>query len=363
MPYGGYWIVLAESYYKEGDYQKCFDSICAYEDMGIGIYRYDYEYARVLPLAIESAKHVLSSDKFYTFAYKRVQEIRNNTETNNWALRYYAAIVLGELYRDTKNKEYLSQAYYLTLDIANNLVQKQLNMNNTYMAPILKANVKKDSSSEEKKQIEEYNMMLQEKRKVELAPAYEPLELVCNLLSIFADKLEISADERNKMNKILHPDGQSLFLITPIELKYNYSLKPADINPQIEFLGDQIVVPVQFVSEDVSIIVSSITESGIKHRISDWKISKVTRDSNAIESFKATFVSEDAKKHRWENKEMIEITIYPSAYIDTVYTMHMVAEYTKQEFLDYFKVWEGYRNYWYDYLGVWNNSIQFVPKD
>ena len=56
--FGGYWLALAESYYENGDYEKCLSAIKEYENLKIGIFRKDHDYAEILPLAIVSAQSV-----------------------------------------------------------------------------------------------------------------------------------------------------------------------------------------------------------------------------------------------------------------------------------------------------------------
>ncbi len=66
--YGGYWLLLAESYYDNGDYQKCLQSINSYEALDVRIFRKDYEYSRVLPLAINAAEQVYNSADYVSEA-------------------------------------------------------------------------------------------------------------------------------------------------------------------------------------------------------------------------------------------------------------------------------------------------------
>ena len=58
------------------------------------------------------------------------------------------------------------------------------------MTPIQEIVAPSDATEEEKKQIQDYNKMLKEGRKVELVPLYEPLILNCDLLFALADRLE-----------------------------------------------------------------------------------------------------------------------------------------------------------------------------
>lgn len=105
--YGGYWLILADSYYEDKDYDECLDAVDTYEKMDIRIFRNDYDLAQVLPHAIVAAKEVYSSSKYASYASEKAQEIIDNTEHNDWALRYFAAQTLVDVYDVTKDKDYL----------------------------------------------------------------------------------------------------------------------------------------------------------------------------------------------------------------------------------------------------------------
>ena len=62
--YGNYWLVLAENYYENGDYQKCLDCIDEYENLNLSIFRSDYELAQTLPLIIVAAGEILDGDAY-----------------------------------------------------------------------------------------------------------------------------------------------------------------------------------------------------------------------------------------------------------------------------------------------------------
>lgn len=361
--YGGYWITLAESYYLKGDYNNCLEAIQHYEEMNIDIFRYDFEYARVIPLAIDSAKRILPADQYETYAYQHVLQIFNNTKNSDWALRYYAALVLTELYGMTLKEVYLEEAYTKTLDIVNNLVDKQHSLNNAYLNPVVEEVIPPGTAKEQKKQIENYNTMLKEMRKVETAPIYEPLEITCSLLFSLADSLNVTEKERTKIDNILYSNGQRLFLTDSIEARFNNSFKYDDNDLGIVFGGDSIIVPVRIIGKGVSIIVDSRTPSGDSYHFYDWSIKEVKREGSGLESYNAIFNSSSIKQHQWVENEKITIKITPTSFSDANYTSSFVAMNAKNNFWDYFKVWDGYKNNWYDYIGVWNNSIRFVPND
>ena len=102
--YGGYWLIRAESYYKNEEYKKCLDDISTYEGIGTRIFRRDYEYAKVLPLAIASAKEVMKKADYAEYASAKAKAIIDNTDHDDWALRYFAAQTLVDIYAETKEE-------------------------------------------------------------------------------------------------------------------------------------------------------------------------------------------------------------------------------------------------------------------
>lgn len=369
--YGGYWLALAECYYKNGDYQKCLDAVTTYESLGTRIFRRDYDLARVLPLAIASAKEVQSMDVYAPYASSRVKTIINNTDHDDWALRYFAAQTLVDLYAETHNASYLQDAYKIVVDNVNYLVSEQHALNESYLAKIKskkeykKDQEYKDADKSEKKQIEAYYEMLEDTRKTELPPVYEPLKLNCDLLFAIADEISISATEKTKMDRILHPNGDRLFLTEAVDDQYwfNNSVEPIDAESmEIAFGGTVIIMPARYITSDASIVVS-VVEPGKTTPvvISDWTIDKVDRATEGdISTFEAAFSSKTAKKYSWVPNSTVTVQISPTSASDVSFEIEFKTEGTKNAWYDYLKVWEGHKNNWYEYAKVWENSVNFV---
>ncbi len=186
--YGGYWLTLATCYFNNGDYQKCIDAVNSYEALGTRIFRRDYEYAKVLPLAISAAEEICNVSKYVNIAEKYAQAILDNTGNNDWALRYFAAQAYVDLFGKTNKKTYLQKAFDIALDNVNHLIERQQILNSEYLAPVKEVEKPKDANKQEKKQIDEYNKMLKKQRETELPPVYEPLRLNCDLLFALVDK-------------------------------------------------------------------------------------------------------------------------------------------------------------------------------
>ncbi len=149
--YGGYWLLLAQSYYDNGDFSQCLDAIRTYEGMNTRIFRKDYELAKVLPSVISAAEAIYSGTEYADVAAHYTQMLLDNTDHNDWALRYYAAQVYIDLFAQTDDASHLKTAYDIILDNVNYLVGEQQSLNAAYLAPVQKTTVPKDATKGEKK--------------------------------------------------------------------------------------------------------------------------------------------------------------------------------------------------------------------
>ena len=362
--YGGYWLLLAQSYYDNGDYSKCLDAIRSYEGMNTRIFRKDYELAKALPSVISAAEKVYSGAEYADAAVRYVQMLLDNTDHNDWALRYYAAQVYGDLFAQTNNDSYLKNAYDIALDNVNYLVSEQQRLNAAYLAPVQKTAVPKDATKSEKKQIENANKTLEETRKTELPPVYEPLRLNCDLLFSLADILKVSESEQQKIDGILHPNGVPIFLTETLDEQYWFlhESKLDTANTEVEFGGTAIILPVACCTNDTEITVS-VQEANAEEPVvlTDWKVDSVNRETEGdISTYHAVYTSEQAHHHDWQPGATIQVDIQPKADANLqIYHFEFITEGTKKEWYDYLKVWEGHKNNWYDYAKVWENSVVF----
>ena len=277
--YGGYWLTLAMSYYENGDYGKCLECITSYEELHSRIFRKDYEYAKVLSLGIAAADEVLEGEERERVINDYAKKILDNSDHADWTLRYFAAQTYLRLMRITENDKYLRMAYSVALDNVNYLVGKQVSMNEEYLSDVHLLTAAKEASKEEKNQVKAYNEMITAKRKTELPPVYEPLRLNCDLLFALAGRLNISADEKKKIDGILH-HGNRLFLCGPLDDMYWFEKPENIITQELEcsFLGDEITLPAEYVTDGAQIDVSvKSKDSDTTILIADWKVSKVER--------------------------------------------------------------------------------------
>lgn len=308
--YGGYWLTLAESYYENKDYEKCLSAIKSYEDLGICIFRKNYDYAATLPLAIASAEEVLGKEEYISAAERFAENIVANTENEQWSLRYFAAQTYVDLYGESQDSAYLQVAYDIVLNNVNNLVSEQRSMNDKFLAEIVKIKDEKGASSEKKDEIKQYNKMLKEDRKTELAPVYEPLTLNCDLLFSLVEELNISESDKQEISTILHQNEEPLFLIEELDNLYRFTDDTLDESKiDISFDGETLVIPVKYVSDNAKITVT-VKGKNKTETIDDWKVDEVTRKKEKkLDTFQAVYKSKTAEDLKYKDKMDITIRI------------------------------------------------------
>lgn len=348
--FGSYWLVLADSYYSNGDYEKCLSAIRSYEALSTRIFRRDNEYAKVLPLAIASAENVMEQDAYIAYAESCADTILANVGNEDWSLRYYAAQTYVNLYARTQESDYLWKAYRAVSDNVNYLIDEQLRLNSQYMADVVEEAVPSGSTKDEKKQVEACNKLKKEIRKTELPPVYEPLLLNLELLSALGDQLGIDDAELRRIDSMLHEDDHQLFLINGFERKYSFSetqAKSSVISEAVSFDGKMLKIPASDVTENAGIVVSVTDVNGNVTSFDDWIVSEVSRkDKTNIETFVATYTSKAAEGFDYSVDMDIAISITPHV------------EYECDGLAIQYKTVDAKPN-WYDYIVVWNNDIGF----
>lgn len=310
--YGNYWLVLAENYYENGNYQKCLDSIDEYEKLNLSIFRSDYELAQTLPIAIVAAGEILDGDEYVEIVKHYAELISKNADRENWTLKYVAAQAFVDLYNRTEDKDYLTKAYDLVLSNVNFLVKEQITLNDTYMADVQEVSAKKGANKAEKKECKEYNSMLKKVRKTELPPVHSPLVVNCDLLFAISDELGIDDAEKEKVDRTLHDNGESLFLIPELDRLYWFNVSDDEAEqPSVEFEADTIKLPANRISSDAVIKAYVVTE-GEEVEIDDWTIDEVDRkDKSDLSSFIATFESDELSHYEYQEGTEVSIVVYP----------------------------------------------------
>lgn len=308
---GTYWIVLAESYFENGQYDKCLSAVASYEALDVQIFRNDYEYARILPLAVIASGEVLSGDEYVANVERYLEQIMSNTDYSDWVSHYFAAQAYVELYSRTGKQEYLEKAYDVVVDNVNGLVNVQKELNAEYLAPVKTVEAPKDATKAEKADIDNYNKLLKEERKTALPPVYEPLLLNCELLFALAEELDIAADKQHTADSILHQNGDSIFLTAPLDAQYRFEEMQLDYSGmKTAFDGKKLVLPATLVSEGSVITVTVISAEGDAVSFEDWLVEKVERkEEDNPAAFEVTYQSETAKNHEYTADSRIVIQI------------------------------------------------------
>lgn len=336
---GNYWLELADCYYTTSQYQKCLDCVEKYNELATGIYRMDYNYVRILPKAIVAAQAVYSGDDYVANVKAFADAIMENTTTEEWSIRYFAAQVYLDLYARTREHNYLETAYNIAYDNVTILLDEQRAMNVTYLEDVkeltadepdyrfMTQDEKKDAEQEykdEQKRLKAYNKALKETRKTELPSLYEPLVLNCELLFALADEMNISSQEKSEIEAILQTGSNGVFMVDPINAHYSFSAK--DFDRSIEFQKDKVVIPVNLLPADAKVIVT-VTDNGQTEIFDDCVVTEVKRKGDTVDSFFANVSNEKMKDYKWTADSRVTIKITYGEEIEDLQFQFKVAEF------------------------------------
>ena len=312
-----YWLELAQSYFEAGKYEECLAAIERYEEVAMHIFDKDFDYARVLSMAIVSAKNVMPQDEYIAYAEKYVKVIEDNCDDKDWALLYFVAQVYVDLYSCSEENEilrdtYLEEAYRIAFNCANVLAYEQADMNKTYLNPVQEQVAEKDASTRQKQEVKEYNTLMAQRRKTELPPVNEFFYLNCELLFALADQLNKPLEARQEIDAIIHKDGNSIFLTEALDRRFWANKRVAEIDSDdigIEFNGEKIVIPASCLT-DRSVVTVSLSDGTV---LDDWKIKEVKRPKNGTDcsEFMVTMTSQEGKQYQYTAGETITITVIP----------------------------------------------------
>ena len=336
---GNYWLELADCYYETSQYQKCLDCVEKYNELATGIYRMDYNYVQILPKAIVAAQTVYSGDEYVTNVKAFADAIMENTTTEEWSIRYFAAQVYLDLYARTSESDYLDDAYNIAYDNVTILLDEQRAMNVTYLEGVKELTVDEPDyrfmTEEEKKEVEQeykdeqkrlkaYNKSLKETRKTELPSLYEPLVLNCELLFALADEINISNQEKSEIEAILQTGSNGVFMVDPINAHYSFSTN--DFNRSIELQKDKVIIPVNLLSADAKVVVT-VTDNGQTVTFDDCVVTEVKREGDTVDSFFAHVSSKQMKAYKWTADSRATVKITYGEDIDGLQYQFKIAEY------------------------------------
>ena len=309
--YGKYWLVLADSYYDNGDFDKCLNCIDTYENLNIDTFRKDHDLAKELSKAIAAAQEVYSGSDYNTKAEKYTETILSNIEPEDWALRFFAAQTYYDLYARTKDRDFLQKSYDLTVENVNYLIDEQHAKNKEYITELVEIKAKKDDTKEKKKEIKDFNKWREKERKTELPPVYQPLMLNCDFLVGLANELGITDSEKTKLDNMLHSGGASLFLVEPLDELYRFSSQDESSVPDIQFNGKEVIIPVTQLALESTIKVT-VKEGGTETVYEDWTLNKVERKTKGdLNTFNAEYKSKQIGKQKYSEDTSVVVEINP----------------------------------------------------
>ncbi len=336
---GNYWLELADSYYENSQYQKCLDCIDKYNSLSTGIYRHDYNYAQILPKAINSAREIYTGEQYISVAKSFADKILENTTTDEWSIRYFAATAYLELYEKTNNKEFLTSAYNIIYDNITILLDEQCTLNSAYLEDIEESEITEPDYSfmtddekktaeqnykDELKRLKAYNEELKNKRKTELTPIYEPLVLNCNLLFPLTDEMNISDKDKAKIEAILQTKSNGVFLTKPINEKYSFT--KTENKYSIDFSKNEILIPVYLLTENTK-ITASVSDDNRTTVFTDFAVKEVNRENTDFESFVACITSKQMDNYEWTADSHVTVKITLGDNFDDITFNYRVKEY------------------------------------
>lgn len=314
--FGPYWLELAKDYYNYQDYAKCLDAVDRYESISTRIFRKDLDYATVLPMAIISAKETKSEQEYVRLASNYCRVIHDNTEDENWTLRYFSAQTYMDLYHITKDRTYLDEAYKIARENVVVLVDEQTKLNEAYLADVQEVKVEKDATKREKDEAKNYNKAIKEERKTALPPVSEALYLNTDLLFALANERNIDSTEKKKIESILHVDGENIFLTQALDDKFWFdevgNLDPAEV--EVTFDGDSFSIPASCVT-DRSIVNITVSGDDGSKSFNEWIVDEVDRPkgSKDCSGFIVSYSNKEADKYKYKDGELVTITVTPVA--------------------------------------------------
>lgn len=327
---GNYWLQLADAYFETSDYSKCLECVEKYDNLAIDIYRQDFNYFQILPKAIVAAQETYTGDKYIGNITKYTNAIVENTSTEDWSARYFAAQVYLDLYARSNDHAYLEKAYKITKENVAVLLKNQRDINRLYLDDFVEQTAvepddrymteteKKEAKKEykkEKKRVKDYNKAMKEKRKTELPSLYEPLILNCELLFALADEMNIDSTQKAEIDAILETDTNGVFMVKPINKEYSF--KGSGIKNTIKMSKDEIIIPANLLTTESKVTVY-VNEKGKKTTFDDCVITKVKREESTIDTFMAYVSSKKMKKYDWTSDSKVTVTIkYGDAYDKT----------------------------------------------
>lgn len=124
---------------------------------------------------------------------------------------------------------------------------------------------------------------------------------------------EVSDEEQERINAILHENGNEIFLTKALDNRFWLSKKIEDINSnkiEISFDGENLSIPAAYIAEGYAIQMT-ISSGKKEAQIDDWSVKKVKRPKKAKEcsEFIVSFESKKAKDYKYHVGDKITIKV------------------------------------------------------
>lgn len=313
--FGPYWLELARDYYKSEKYNKCLDAVKRYKSISTRIFRKDKDYASVLPMAAVAAKETMNKADYVKAASDYCADIYKNTQDKDWILRYFSILIYMDLYSVSGDKTYIEKAYSIARENVNYLVDEQKKLNTEYLSEVKEVKAEKDATKRVRKEIKQYNKSAKAERKIALPPVSEALYLNAEILFGLAKEKNVSSSDKQRIESILHENGESIFLTRALDDKFWFnktgdSLKAKDI--KIEFDGSKLVIPASCITDRSKISIAVSGPNGTK-TFEGWEVSVVKRPKNSknCSEYMVTIKIKEADKYKFQAGETITIKVFP----------------------------------------------------
>ena len=319
--YPGYWALYAQSCFEAEEYKKCLDSVYRYEQLSGHVYIKDHVYAELIPSAIGALMETVSvTDRRVKEIARLNEQLIRNTETEDWALRYFAAHAYLEISRASDNPYlkpvYLNNAYVIMKSAVTYLAEEQRNSNRAYMQEIVPVQAPSGASVAEKKEIRDYNRLLKEDRKTARPPVSKALLVSVDLLNPLMEKTGADEQEKQSVNEILHQDGQRLFLNAVYEGLYKDGLIAQLSADAVTFDKKKVSVPAAYLSGDYAITVT-VQHGDLKYIFKDWTVDEIVRENtDDCSTFTARLTSDDNSHFRYGEDMQVTVEVIPVTAVE-----------------------------------------------
>ena len=243
-----------------------------------------------------------------------------NIDESDWVLHYSVALDYIDLYEQTHNEEYLQKAYEQLKSNLHYLVKEQKKQNEEYKGDVEQVSADKDASKEEKGVVDAYNKYIKKQREKELPPVYEPLLANCELLFALAEKYDLTQEQKDAVDNILH--DEPVFLSYEMDQRYSFAdrkepkgLEDSDIRYSGSKTDQLFYLPAVFAPEGTQ-VKADVYSGGKHYELDDWEVYEVDRKkSNNVDDFEAIFTTTSDEKIKYQEGDTVLMTIIPPGYI------------------------------------------------